>query len=152
MDVNPDNLKRDIIQARAKVKEARVKLTDNVERRAKAAGKSVNQFSRETYDKMEKELDDIHEKISTNSYKFGVEVKESAGGIYDELYNIHQMVRSFRREITGGAIEDQTIDVLRSVEQRLDDIVGRLREDQYGIKRKEKKKPVVRRVKMQKRQ
>jgi len=152
MDVTPDNLKRDIIKARVRVKDTREKLTHNLEKRAKAAGKSVNQFSRETYDKMEKELDDIHEKISTGSYKFGVEIKESASGIYDELYNIHQMVRSFRREITGGVVEDQTLDVLRSVEQRLDDIVGRLRDDQYGVKRKEKKRPVVRKLKKQKKQ
>jgi len=146
-----ENLKRDILNARARVKETRENLTSDVEKRARAAGKSVKDFSRETYEKMENSFEGISEKISSGGYKLGEDLKENASGVYDELYNIHQMVRAFRREITGGVVEDQTVDVLKTVEVKLSDILNRLREDQYGVVHKERKRPVVKKIKMKKR-
>jgi gas vesicle protein len=142
-----ENLKRDIMAARARVKETRENLGRDVEKRAKAAGKSVQDFSRETYDRMEHSLEDISEKISSGGYKLGEDLKESASGVYDELYNVHKMVRAFRREITGGVVEDQAVDVLKTVEIKLSEILNRLRDDEYGIIHREKKRPAVKKIK-----
>jgi hypothetical protein len=123
-----EKLKNDLIDVRNKVKETRTNLTGNVvENKAKKAGKSVMEFSSELYNGMETSLLDLTDKLSAGTYEISGEMKPHLMDINTEVKRIHLEVRNYRREITGGYIEDQTIKVLDSAEKRLGKLINKLK-------------------------
>lgn len=124
-----EQLKQDVVNARNKVKEARLNLTGGVvENKAKEAGKSVAEFSKGIYEKLDESLSDISKDLSVGAYKFSDKVKHEAEELSRTIEKIHQDVRNERREITGGYIEDKTKETLKSVEEKLEKLIDKLKE------------------------
>ena len=124
-----EQLKKDIVNARNKVKETRVNLTGGVvEKKAKEAGKSVAEFSNDTFEKLDQSLNKLTKNLSTGTYKFGGKVKHEAGELSESIKKIHTDVREKRRDITGGYIEDKTKEALDSVEKRLEKLINKMKD------------------------
>ena len=125
-----EELKNDIIEAREKVKDARLNLTKGViENKAKAAGKSTNDYFEEKFDKVETKLGEISKSISSGLTKLEKKAKHELDEIVVEIKKIHLIVRNERREITSGYIEDKTIEALHATEKKLKDLIKRIEED-----------------------
>ena len=125
-----EELKNDIIEARLKVKEARLNLTKGViEKKAKAAGKSADDYFKEKFDKLETKLGDISKKISSRLTRFEKRAKVELDELLFEIKKIHLTVRNERREITSGYIEDKTIEALHLAEKKLKKLSKRIEKD-----------------------
>lgn len=125
----PERLKKDIVEARNKVKEARVNLTGGVvEEKAKEVGKSTVEFSKETLEKVDKSLSDVSENLATGTYKVTEKAKEEAVELAEDVKKVHQAVREKRREITGGVVEDKVLEALDTAGKKLDNIVEKMKD------------------------
>ena len=124
-----EKLKTDIVNARDKVKETRVNLTGGVvEKKAKEVGKSVAEFSKETFEKLDQSLSEITKDLSSGAYKFGGKVKHEAGELSETIKEIHMDVREKRRDITGGYIEDKTKEALSAAETKLEKLINKMKD------------------------
>jgi hypothetical protein len=125
----PERLKKDIIDARNKVKEARVSLTGGVvEEKAKEVGKSAVEVGKETLQKVDESLSDVTEKLATGAYKVGDKAKEEAVEIAEDVKEVRQAVREKRREMTGGVVEDKVVETLNEAEKKLENIVKKMKD------------------------
>lgn len=124
-----EKLKTDIVNARNKVKDARLNLTGGViENKAKEAGKSVSEFCIDTFEKLDQSLADINKDLLSGAYKFSDKVKHEAGELSESIKKIHQDVRNKRREITGGYIEDETSRALKVAEEKLEKLINKMKD------------------------
>lgn len=124
-----EKLKTDILTARNKVKEARINLTGGVvENKAKEAGKSVSEFCKDTYEKLDESLTGISKDLSVGAYEFSDKMKHGAEEFSKTIEKIHEDVRNERRGITGGYIEDKTKEALKSVEDKLEKFIDGLKD------------------------
>jgi hypothetical protein len=126
----PERLKKDIIDARNKVKEARVSITGGVvEEKAKQVGKNAVDVGKDTLQKIDESLSDVTEKLATGAYQVGDKAKGEAGELAEDVKAVRQMVREKRREMTGGVVEDKVVESLNDAEKKLEEIVQKMKED-----------------------
>jgi gas vesicle protein len=124
-----NKLKTNILNARNKVKEARLTLTGGViENKAKEAGKSVSEFCKDTFKELDESLSDISKDLSVGAFTFGDKMKHEAEELAKTIEKVHQDVRNERRVITGGYIEDKTIEALKSAEDKLEKFINGLKD------------------------
>jgi hypothetical protein len=125
----PEKLKKDILNVRNKVKDSRTNLTGGViEKKAKEAGKSVAEFSQETYKALDHSLEKLTVELSGGAYKVSDKVQHETGELTETIKKIHTDVRSKRREITGGYLEDNTKEALESIDKRLEKWLNKMKE------------------------
>jgi hypothetical protein len=123
-----EELKEDIVEVREKVKKTRIDLTEGVEEKAKAAGKSVADFSKESYTKLETSMDKVTDKLSSGAYKFSEKTKHEVGELAVDLKKLKEKVREERRNVTGGTIEDKTKETLNNTELKLKNWINKMKE------------------------
>ena len=99
----------------------------DVEKKAEEAGKSIEEFTKDKYEKMELALSDISHKIKKGTYKAGDGIKEGAPQLFEDLKEIHLKVRAKRHELTGGRVEYAAIAALKSIEDKLDKLVEKMK-------------------------
>jgi len=125
----PEKLKKDIINVRNKVKDSRMHLTGGVvENKAKEAGKSVSEFSKDTYKSLDQSLEELTVDLSGGAYKVTDKLGHEIDELTETIKKIHKDVKAKRREITGGYIEDKTKETLDSVDRRLEKLINKMKE------------------------
>jgi gas vesicle protein len=123
-------LKKDIIDAREKIKETRLSLTGGViEKNAKEAGKSIVEFSKDSFDRLEQSLSNISSSLSTGAYQLKEKAKHGADEIAEDIKKVYYKVRDTRREITGGYVEDKVKETLDDAVIRLDEVINKILKD-----------------------
>jgi hypothetical protein len=124
----PERLKKDVAEARNRVKETRVNLTGGVvEKRAEESGKSVADLGKEAYDTLDETFSKITNELSTGAYLLGEQSVHEIDKITNSIKNLHEQVRKQRREITGGYIEDKTKETLKLVEKKLNKLIDEIK-------------------------
>ena len=129
MPQGTDKLKTDIGEVKQKIAKTRESLTGNVvEKKAKEAGKSVSEFGHDLYVDLDSTLENLSTKVSSGAYRSKEKAEHGVEEVSEELKRVHKIVKENRREITGGHIEDRTVEVLHSVEKRMDGIIKKIKD------------------------
>lgn len=107
-----ENIEKRLVTTREKIRESRREITGGVtEDRLREIGKK-------TYEVLDKEFEQLQEAIKEQRVK----AKERRAKIFDEVEEsvsaAHTKLRTSRRNITGGVVEDATLDAGRTIKEK----------------------------------
>jgi hypothetical protein len=121
MTEGDEEYKNDLLELRDQVKEIRLNLTDGiVESKARALGKTIEEFGEDLYDKLDSNFSRILKKFISRHSQFSDKVDQNQVKNKNDLETLLREIRAKRREITGGHLEDNTRDMLQKTEDKLD--------------------------------
>ena len=124
----PQKLKEEMTETRNKLREARENLkTGVIEKKAKQAGMSVEQYSKDTFTKLETRIGKISGNLAAGAYKFGGKAKEASAGVSADVKKLHQTIKDKKAEVKGGKVEERTLAALEAVEKSIDAMILKMK-------------------------
>jgi len=113
-------LEKDLEAIRENIRLTRSALTKGVvERKAREAGKSIADYSRDVLSELESALSDFSKKLETALYGVGESDGSRGGELAMDIGGILDSIREHRRDITGGHIEDTILRALHSIDKKI---------------------------------